>query len=102
MPLYATSEDMIGDRKNGGLVVDDDDEDGERIGEGKGDENEEHRQGEGQGQGEGKKRKRRRSTGEDAAALSLFCNTPKVRTMHHNSNTYMTILHASFPFLTFR
>jgi hypothetical protein len=92
MPLYATAEDMTADRKNGGLVIDDDDKDDERVGEGKGDEDEEHRQGQG---------KKRRSTGEDAAALSLFCNTPKVRT-HHNSNMYMTILHASFPFLTSR
>jgi hypothetical protein len=79
MPLYATSEDMIGDRSNGGLVVDDDHEDEER-GEWKGEE-----QGLGKGQGQGEGKKRRRSTGEDAAALSLFCNTPKVRT-HRNSN----------------
>jgi hypothetical protein len=100
MPLYASSEDMTGDRKNGGLVVDDHDEDEVGGGEGKGDEDEEHRQGQGQGQGEGGK-KRRRSTGEDAAALSLFCDTPKVRT-HHNSNMYINILHSFFPLLTLR
>ena len=88
MPLYATTEDMASDRKNGGLVIDDDEEKGEErgAGKGKGDE-EEQRQGHGQeqghGQGEGKKKKSRRSTGEDAAALSLFCSTPKVRTTNH-------------------
>ena len=78
MPLYATAEDMIGDRKNR-LVMDDDDEE-EVGGEGEGNGDEEERERQGQGQGEGKKS--RRNTGEDAAALSLFCNTPKVRTIH--------------------
>ena len=76
MPLYASSEDMIGEEKKR-QAKEDEYEDGEE------EEEEEEGEGEGEGGGEGgqgRRHTKRKSTGEDTAALSLYCNAPKVPT----------------------
>ena len=68
MPLYMSSDDMVRDKKEK-LLIDDVYEDGEVQGEG---------EEQGQGQGQGHTRIIRKNTKEDSAALSLFCDAPKV------------------------
>ena len=71
MPLYASCEDMVRDKKKEGAI----DEEGGRGGD------------EEQGQIKGK------STREDTAALSLFCNAPKVlRSIYEYQNCISTIV----------